>query len=75
MRGSTMTARSGEIALFLYLKTAGHVSRIAIFGALRCLAIFPAQAQTSGEKAYPFRGKVEQVNTGPKPLTVTNEPI
>jgi len=40
-----------------------------------CLLIPPAHAQQSGKKAYPFRGKVEQVNAGPKPLTVTNEPI
>jgi cobalt-zinc-cadmium efflux system outer membrane protein len=33
------------------------------------------QAQPTGKKAYPLRGKVEQVDTGPKPLTVTNEPI
>ena len=75
MKGQNMNARSSEIAPFLYLKTAGHVSRIAIFGALLCLVISPAQAQTSGKKAYPLKGKVEQVNTSSKTLTVTNEPI
>src|ERR1700686_5041451 len=48
-----------------------HVFRIAILGAL----LSSANAQISGKKAYPFRGKIEQVDTGPKPLTVTNEPI
>lgn len=75
MKGSSMTARSSEIVPFLNLKIAGRVFRIVIFGALLCLAISPAQVQTSGKKAYPLRGKVEQVNTSSKTLTVTNEPI
>src|SRR5229473_1044890 len=48
---------------------------IAIIGILLCFFISMAPAQPTGKKAYAFRGKVEQVNTGPKPLTVTNEPI
>ena len=71
MKRSNMIARSSEIAPPLNLKTAGHVFRIAILGALLSLAISPAQVQTSGKKAYSFRGKVEQVNTSSKTLTGT----
>src|ERR1700694_3775026 len=46
-----------------------------IGGAFLCLLLSSVYAQQAGKKAYPFRGKVEQVNTGAKPLTVTNEPI
>jgi len=54
---------------------AGRIARLAAPGVLLCLLIAPVQAQQSAKKAYSFRGKVEQVNTGAKPLTVTNEPI
>jgi outer membrane protein, heavy metal efflux system len=50
-------------------------STIITVGVLLCLHIAPVHAQQSGKKAYSFRGKVEQVNTSAKPLTVTNEPI
>jgi cobalt-zinc-cadmium efflux system outer membrane protein len=40
-----------------------------------CLLTAPIHAQQTRKKAYPFRGKVEQVNSSPRPLTVTNEPI
>src|SRR5260370_6385756 len=51
------------------------IVRLAAPGVFLCLLIAPVQAQQGAKKAYPFRGKVEQVNTGAKPLTVTNEPI
>ncbi len=44
-------------------------------GAFLCVLVFQLQAQPSGKKAFTFRGKVEQVNTSAKPLTVTNEPV
>ena len=72
---SNTIAKVGEIATVLEPKNSENVFRMAVLGVLLCLLITPAQAQTSGKKAYPFRGKVEQMNTGPKPLTVTNEPI
>ena len=72
---SNTIARVSEIATILKPKSGGHVSRMAVLGVLLCFLITSAQAQTSGKKAYPFRGRVEQMNTGPKPLTVTNEPI
>src|SRR5229473_3497348 len=75
MKRSKMIARSNEIATVLELKNGWHVFRMAVLGALLCLLISTAQAQTAGKKAYPFRGKVEQVNASPEPLTVTNEPI
>lgn len=38
--------------------------------------LLPAiDAQPSGKKTYPFRGKVEQVDTTSKTVTVTSEPI
>ena len=46
-----------------------------MLGVLFCVLIAPVQAQQSAKKAHSFRGKVEQVNDGAKPLTVTNEPI
>ena len=49
--------------------------RCASLIALLCLLISSVHAQQSGKKAYTFRGKVEKVDTSPKPLTVTNEPI
>ncbi len=44
-------------------------------GVLLCLLLARLQAQPAGKKALEFRGKVEQVSPGTKPLTVTNEPI
>src|SRR5712671_4697077 len=52
-----------------------HQYRLATLGALMCLIISTVHAQQSGKKAYTFRGKVEKMDTSPKPLTVTNEPI
>jgi len=52
-----------------------RIARLVVPGVFLCLLITPVHAQQSGKKAYPFRGKVEQVNTGLKQLTVTNEPI
>jgi outer membrane protein, heavy metal efflux system len=75
MKRSKMIARPNEIATVLEVKNARHVFRMAVLGALLCLLISTAQAQTAVKKAYPFRGKVEQVNASPEPLTVTNEPI
>ncbi len=75
MKRSKMIARSNEIATVLELKNGRHVFRMAVLGALLCLLISTAQAQTAGKKAYPFRGKVEQVNASREPLTVTNEAI
>ena len=46
--------------------------------ALSALLLFSTSsghAQQSEKKAFAFQGRVEQVNTGAKPLTVTNEPI
>ena len=75
MKRSNTIARFSEIATVLEPKNGRHVFRMAVLGALLCLLIPTAQAQTTGKKAYPFRGKVEQVNASPEPLTVTNEPI
>src|SRR5713226_8564823 len=49
--------------------------RVAVLGIFLCLLIPSIDAQQTGKKTYTFRGKVEQVNTSPKPLTVTNEPV
>jgi hypothetical protein len=54
---------------------ARRIVRLAAPGVFLCLLMAPAHAQQSSKKAYSFRGKVEQVNPSPKPLTVTNEPI
>jgi len=43
--------------------------------ALATLCILSLQAQPAGKKAYDFRGKVVEVNTTTKRITVTNEPI
>jgi cobalt-zinc-cadmium efflux system outer membrane protein len=48
---------------------------IALCAVLSCLFALPALAQPGGKKAYTFRGRVEKVEQGAKPLTVTNEPI
>ncbi len=74
MKRSNMIARSREIATVPKPKNGRYV-RVAVLGVLLCLLIPAAQAQTTAKKAYPFRGKVEQVNSSSKPLTVTNEPI
>jgi cobalt-zinc-cadmium efflux system outer membrane protein len=52
-----------------------HMSMVAGCVFPLCLLIAPVNAQQIAKKAYSFRGKVEQVNTSPKPLMVTNEPI
>src|SRR5229473_3223061 len=54
---------------------ARRIIQLAALGVLLCLLIASGEAQQNAKKAYTFRGKVEQVNTGDKPLTVTNEPI
>jgi cobalt-zinc-cadmium efflux system outer membrane protein len=54
---------------------AGFSEIATVLGALLCLLISTALAQPTGKKSYPVRGRVERVNAGPKPLTVTNEPI
>jgi len=43
--------------------------------ALATLCILSLHAQPGGKKAYDFRGKVVEVNTTTKRITVTNEPI
>src|SRR5229473_1855354 len=75
MKRSKMIARSNEIATVLELKNGRHAFWMAVLGALLCLLISTTQAQAAGKKAYPFRGKVEQVNASREPLTVTNEAI
>jgi Cu/Ag efflux protein CusF len=50
-------------------------NNIVALGALACLALFPLCAQQSGKKSSTLRGKVEEVNTAAKRLTVTNGPI
>src|SRR5260370_10016570 len=42
---------------------------------LLCLLAPFIHAQQSGKKEYTFRGKVERVDSSPKPLRVTNEAI
>ena len=42
---------------------------------LICFLLIPLHAQQSGKKSFPFRGKVESVDTAAKRITVTNEPI
>ena len=75
MKLSKTIARLREAAKILKPKNGGHLFRMVVLSALCCLLIPTAQAQITDKKAYPFRGKVEQVNASPKPLTVTNEPI
>jgi cobalt-zinc-cadmium efflux system outer membrane protein len=75
MKLSKTIARLREVARVLEPKNGGHVFMMVLLSALLCLLIPTAQAQTTDKKSYPFRGKVEQVNASPKPLTVTNEPI
>jgi Cu/Ag efflux protein CusF len=48
--------------------------RLALM-ALVLFTVFPADAQQAVKKEYVFRGKVEQVDTATKQLTVHNEPI
>jgi cobalt-zinc-cadmium efflux system outer membrane protein len=74
MKHSNVSGHSSGIAPCPKM-TASLVLWVAILGASLCLVISSAQAQTSGKKAHVFRGKVDQVNTSPTPLTVTNEPI
>jgi outer membrane protein, heavy metal efflux system len=57
------------------MKRTSIFTRFAASSVFLCLLIPAIHAQPTGKKAHPFRGRVEQVNTGPKPLTVTNEPI
>ena len=75
MKLSKTIAGLREAAKILKPKNGGHLFRMVVLSALCCLLIPTAQAQITDKKAYPFRGKVEQVNASPKPLTVTNEPI
>jgi outer membrane protein, heavy metal efflux system len=75
MRLSNTIVRIGESATVFDPMNTVYLFRIAIFGALLCFFSPSSEAQTSGKKAFSFRGKVEQVNAGAKPLTVTNEPI
>ena len=49
--------------------------RLVVLGVFLCLFVSSAQPQQSEKQARAFRGKVEQVNTSTKRLTVTNEPI
>jgi outer membrane protein, heavy metal efflux system len=64
-----------EAVTVLNRKSAGSLFRMAILGALLAFLISSTSAQNTGKRAYPFRGKVERIDAGPKPLTVTNEPI
>ncbi len=57
-----------------FSRSKGPIIRLAL--ALALFSVFSlAPAQQAGKKAYTFRGKVEQLTAGAKPLTVTNEPI
>ena len=75
MKRTSMIARPIEEAAALEPKNRLGALPIATLGFLLCLLIPSVHAQLTGKQAYAFRGKVEQVNTSPKPLTVTNEPI
>ena len=54
--------------------TRGNNTIVAL-GAFACLVLFPLCAQQSGKKSFTLRGKVKDLNTATKRLTVTNEPI
>lgn len=49
--------------------------RVVVLAILVCLFVSPAQPQQSEKQARVFRGKIEQVNSDTRRLTVTNEPI
>ena len=51
------------------------ISTRAPLAIVLCLFVSSTHAQPAGKKEHKFRGKVEQVNTSAKQLTVTNEPI
>ena len=52
-----------------------RIFRFAVPAMLLGLAISPVYAQQRDKRVFTFRGKVEQVNTTTKRLTVHNEPI
>src|SRR5580704_12034198 len=54
--------------------TRGNNTIVAL-GAFACLVLFPLCAQQSGKKSFWLRGKIKDLNTATKRLTVTNEPI
>ena len=49
--------------------------RLLILGAILCLLMPLAQAQPKGKKSFAFKGKVVNVDTTTKRLTVANEKI
>jgi protein SCO1/2 len=49
--------------------------RLVILAAVLCLLMPLAHAQPKGKKSFPFKGKVEKVDTTAKRLTVANEKI
>ncbi len=49
--------------------------KFAALSIVFCFLIFPVYGQQNGKKSYAFRGKVQQVDTGARSLTVTSEPI
>jgi cobalt-zinc-cadmium efflux system outer membrane protein len=49
--------------------------RLATLAVVLSSLLCSVYAQQNEKKSYTFRGKVEQVNTGAKRLTVSNEPI
>lgn len=55
--------------------TRTHMVALGLLGVLISSALAQQSAQQGAKKSYLFRGKVEQINASPKPLSVTNEPI
>lgn len=72
--------RTGSIAhearaLPAAMKARARIFRCAAPALLLGLFVFPACAQQNDKKAFTFRGKVEQVNSATKRLTVHSEPV
>lgn len=55
--------------------TSKQPSKLATLAMIVSVLILPMQAQTTGKKAFTFRGKVVQVDADTKRLTINNERI
>jgi cobalt-zinc-cadmium efflux system outer membrane protein len=75
MKPSNRMAGPNETGIVRESNDHGRVSSVAVLCAMLCLVIYSAHGQPTGKKASTFRGKVEKVDAGTKPLTVSNEPI
>jgi Cu/Ag efflux protein CusF len=52
-----------------------HRLRLALLAVMLCLFVPYMQGQPKGKKSFPFRGKVEKVDTVTKRLTIANEKV